>query len=76
MTRAYVLINVETGKEESVLKDLKNLAEVEEAYVSYGVYDLLVKVCADTMKELKDSVVHEIRLINHVRSTLTLILVE
>jgi len=76
MPRAYVLFNVESGSEDAVLKQLRNLNNVEEAYVSYGVYDLVVRVKADTMEELKDSVTHKIRTIKQVRSTLTLIMME
>ena len=76
MPRAYVLFNVESGSEDSVLKQLRSLKNVEEVYVSYGVYDLVARVKADTMEELKDSVSHKIRTINQVRSTLTLILME
>jgi DNA-binding Lrp family transcriptional regulator len=76
MPRAYVLFNVESGSEDTVLKQLRNINNVEEAYVSYGVYDLVVRVKADTMEELKDSVTHKIRTIKQVRSTLTLIMME
>jgi DNA-binding Lrp family transcriptional regulator len=76
MPRAYVLFNVESGSEDNVLKQLRNLNNVEEAYVSYGVYDLVIRVKADTMEELKDSVTHKIRTIKQVRSTLTLIMME
>ena len=76
MPRAYVLFNVESGSEDAVLKQLRNINNVEEAYVSYGVYDLVIRVKADTMEELKDSVTHKIRTIKQVRSTLTLIMME
>ncbi len=74
--RAYVLINVESGSEDNVLKELRKMNSVEEAYVSYGVYDLVVRVKADTMEELKTSISQKIRTIDQVRSTLTLILME
>ena len=76
MPRAYVLFNVESGSEDAVLKQLRNINNVEEAYVSYGVYDLVIRIKADTMEELKDSVTHKIRTIKQVRSTLTLIMME
>jgi len=76
MPHAYVLLNVETGAEDKVLKQLKTIAFVEESYVSYGVYDLIIKVKADTMETLKEAVTHKIRAINQVRSTLTLIMME
>ncbi len=74
--RAFVLINVESGSEDEVLKELKKLEGVEEAYFSYGVYDLITKIKADSMEKLKEMVTRQIRALNKVRSTLTLIMME
>jgi DNA-binding Lrp family transcriptional regulator len=76
MPQAYILINVESGSEDTVLRQLRKLGNVIESYVSYGVYDIVVRIRADTMEELKDTVTHKIRTINQVRSTLTLIMME
>jgi len=76
MPRAYVLFNVGAGSEEQVLKDAKAIGGVQEACVSYGVYDLVMKVKADSMEKLKELVTHRLRAIDNVRSTLTLILTE
>lgn len=74
MPRAFVLINVESGSEDEVLKELKNIEGVEESYCSYGVYDLITKIKADTMENLKEIVTRRIRALSKVRSTLTLIM--
>ena len=76
MPRAFILLNVESGSEDTVLKQLKSLEAVKEAYVSYGVYDLIIRIKADTMEELKDSVTNKIRTISKIRSTLTLIVTD
>lgn len=76
MVQAYILLNVEPGAEGKVLERLKSLDIVSEAYVSYGVYDLIIRLNADTMDELKDAVSHKIRTTDQVRSTVTLILIE
>ena len=76
MPRAFVLINVESGSEDEVLKELKTIEGVEEAYFSYGVYDLITKIRADTMEKLKEMVTRRIRTVSKVRSTLTLIMME
>jgi len=76
MPRAFVLINVESGSEDEVLKELKRTEGVEEAYFSYGVYDLITRIKSDTMENLKDMVTRKIRTLNKVRSTLTLIMME
>jgi len=76
MPRAFVLINVESGSEDEVLQELKTIEGVEEAYFSYGVYDLITKIKADTMDKLKEMVTRRIRTLSKVRSTLTLIMME
>jgi DNA-binding Lrp family transcriptional regulator len=76
MPKALVLMNVESGSEDEVLKELKRLEGVEEAYTSYGVYDLIAKIKADTMEQLKETVTRKIRALNKVRSTLTLIIID
>jgi len=76
MPRAFVLVNVESGSEDEVLKELKSIEGVEEAYFSYGVYDLITKIRADSMDELKEVVTRRIRTLSKVRSTLTLIMME
>jgi len=76
MPRAFVLINVESGSEDEVLKELKKFEGVEEAYFSYGVYDLVTKIKAETMEQLKEMVTRKIRALSKVRSTLTLIMME
>jgi DNA-binding Lrp family transcriptional regulator len=76
MPKAYVLINVESGFEDDVLRDLKHVQGVEEAYYSYGVYDIITKIKAETMEQLKDLVTKRIRTLPKVRSTLTLIVME
>ena len=76
MPQAYVLINVESGAEEDIVSELKKIEGVEEAYYSYGVYDIITKVKADSMEKLKDMVTRKIRSLSRVRSTLTLIMME
>lgn len=73
---AYVLINTEIGFEDSVLKELENLSNIKEAYVTYGVYDIIAKVEAESMDKLKDIISANVRRLNKVRSTLTMIVIE
>jgi DNA-binding Lrp family transcriptional regulator len=76
MPQAFVLINVESGAEEEVVNQLKEVEGIQEAYFSYGVYDIITKIKADSMEKLKDTVTRKIRTLNRVRSTLTLIMME
>ncbi len=76
MPMAFVLVNAEIGSEEEVLKELNKVEGVVEAFVVYGVYDVVAKIRADTMDKLKDVVTWHVRRLNKVRSTLTMIVVE
>lgn len=70
---AYVLINTEIGAEEEVLKQLRQMPPVKEAYLVYGVYDIVAKVEAESMDKLKETVSWNIRRLEKVRSTLTML---
>ena len=74
--RALVLFQIESGNEDQVLKDVKKVEGVEEAYISYGVYDLVVNVRADSMDALKDLISNQLRQISKVRTTISLLLIE
>ncbi len=76
MPIAFVLINTETGFMDDVLKSLSEIEGVKEAYSVYGVYDIIAKIEANTMDDLKDIVTWKIRKISNVRTTLTMIVVE
>lgn len=76
MPTAFVLINTEVGSEKEALESIRKVHAVEEAYVVYGVYDIVAKVKADTMDKLKEILTWCIRRLDKVRSTLTMIVVE
>jgi DNA-binding Lrp family transcriptional regulator len=76
MPLAFVLINTEIGSMEDVLQILNDIPNVKEAYMVYGVYDIIAKVEADSMTKLKEIVTWKIRRIDKVRSTLTTIVME
>ena len=49
------------SKKDKLREKLKNVENVVEAQSVYGVYDIVVKVEADTMDKLKDVVHQKIR---------------
>lgn len=40
----FLLVNVGVGYEDEVLKTIRKMEFVEEAYIVYGEYDILVKI--------------------------------
>jgi DNA-binding Lrp family transcriptional regulator len=73
---AFVLINVDIGSEEEVLKGLQDVEGVEEAYIVYGIHDIVAMIKADTMDKLKNIVTWDIRRVKKIQSSLTMIVVE
>ena len=59
-----------------MLDNMQKIQGIEEVFVSYGVYDLVAKIKADSMEKLKELITHHLRKMDNVRSMLTLILVE
>ncbi|MBA7606867.1 hypothetical protein ES703_14018 [subsurface metagenome] len=75
MSMAYVLINSEAGCEAEVMKELNKISGVREAHRVYGVYDIIIKVEAEDMVDLKETVLSRVRKLGKVRSSITLICV-
>ena len=73
MATAFVLINAEIGSESEVLKGLKEIDEVKEAHMVYGVYDIIAQISTETIPDLKYIISWKIRRLDRVRSTLTMI---
>ena len=74
MSSAYAMINTAPDKMEAVLEKIKEIEGVEEAYMLYGVYDIIAEVNAGNVEELK-TMIQNIRKLKHVLSTLTLLVV-
>lgn len=69
METAFVVVNTQLGQESDVLKAIRKLEGIKEAYKLYGVYDLIVIVEAETISILKERLL-KIHRLNNVRSTL------
>lgn len=71
-----MLVNAELGHETTLADEMKGISGVNEAYTIYGVYDLLLKVEAQTMDKLKEFISTKIRRMRGVKSTLTMLIME
>ena len=76
MTLAFLLINADLGLEDQVIGELRKIPNVKEAYVVFGVFDIVAKVEAESMDKLKEIVMWKIRRIEKLRSTLTMMVLE
>jgi len=76
METAYVFLNCEPGYEETIIKDLKRIDSISEVCGIYGEYDIIAKVENSERDELRKIIVWNIRKLEHVRSTLTLMKIQ
>ena len=72
MEKAFVLINCEMGHEGDIIRELNDIDQVREAYGTFGAYDVIAEVGADTKESLRETITWKIRKLQRVRSTLTL----
>jgi len=72
METAYVLVKSEISHEMDVMREVLKLDFVKEAKGTFGVYDIFVKIEANSTKEIEDTVTKQIRKIKFVLSTTTL----
>ena len=75
MPKALVLATVEPSSEDNVLNELRRIGGVEEAYFSYGAYDVIAKVRSNTAEDLKELITKKIRALPEIRATLTLLII-
>ena len=73
MATAFVLLNAELGAEIEVLNGLKMIDEVKETHLIYGVYDIIARIEADTMDDLRKVIGWKVRRLTRARSTITMI---
>jgi DNA-binding Lrp family transcriptional regulator len=75
METLYLLVEIEVGKLDEVLRRMKAVPGVTEVQAVTGPFDLIVKVEAPHINEALDTVVHKIRRIPGLKSTETLVTV-
>ena len=72
-TRAYVMINCESGAEGHVLDEIRAYPEIRESTLTIGRHDILALVQAGTPDQLRDVISMKVRKIPEVRCTTTLV---
>ena len=73
MFTSFVLINTKSDAIEEVKERLEKIASIKEVHTLYGVYDLIAKVNAETMDDVKTIIPRHIRRLENIRSAITMI---
>ena len=70
---AFVLISLDSAREQDILQELANMKEIKEAHILFGEWDMLAKVELESPEALGTFVMNEIRNVPGVKLTSTLI---
>ena len=81
MPTTYILINSDLGSDVEIIQKIKQILDGEssikyEVQGVYGVYDIIVKITADSIDLLRSIITNKIRKIDKVYSTLTMMVIE
>ncbi len=76
MTSAFILINIEAKKEDEVYQTLVDTDEIEGIREVFGQYDIIARIEAKDLQELRKIIIDKIRNVQGVISTNTLIISE
>ncbi|HET6518122.1 MAG TPA: Lrp/AsnC ligand binding domain-containing protein [Nitrosopumilaceae archaeon] len=68
----YILLNCDLGSEEYIVEELKQISEVKNAYLTFGAYDVIAEVHANSQEDFEKTVSSKIRKLARVVSTMTL----
>lgn len=69
---AYILVVAKAGREYNVYDEIKKIKGVVDISITYGAWDLVIKVQVNSLPEL-DKVVSLIRKVKDIEMTTTLI---
>ncbi len=68
----YVLFNCDLGAEEYIVEELKQIPEIKSAYLTFGAYDVIAEIHANSQEDFDKTVSSKIRKLTRVVSTMTL----
>ena len=67
----FILLNCDLGAEEYIVDELKQMSNVNNAYLTFGAYDVIAEVHTEDQDEFEKAV-SSIRKLSRVVSTMTL----
>jgi DNA-binding Lrp family transcriptional regulator len=70
--KAYVVATVKRGKEHDAAQKIRKTKEVTDVLVTYGLYDIVVRIEAKSLGQL-DKIVTDIRQMAEIQQTSTLV---
>ena len=71
MHKGFILLNCDLGAEEYIVDELKQMADVKNAYLTFGAYDVIGEIEAQDQNSFEGAI-SDIRKLSRVVSTMTL----
>lgn len=68
----FVLISCDQNTTELIVEELKTISTVRKTERVEGIYNILVIMKSNSIEKIKQSIAHKIRIIEGIRSCLTL----
>ena len=72
VVKAYVVATVKRGREHDAAQKIRKTKEVTDVLVTYGLYDIVVRIEAKSLGQL-DKIVTDIRQMAEIQQTSTLV---
>jgi DNA-binding Lrp family transcriptional regulator len=72
IVKTYVVATVKRGTEHDAAQKIRKIKEVTEVLVTYGLYDVVVRIEAKSLGHL-DKIVTDIRQMAEIKQTTTLV---
>ncbi len=70
---AFVFVGAKLGTKEELIQQLRPLEHIAEIYGVQGLYDVVVKVEAESKERLQDTILSKIKQNENVTQTLTIV---
>ena len=74
VSTAIVVLNCELGSTKDIIMEFRKLSEVDEVKQVIGLYDIIMKVSANSVDELKETIKKQIKKSDKIYSYTTMIL--
>jgi len=71
MQKGFILLNCDLGAEEYIVDELRQMSNINNAYLTFGAYDVIAEVHSENQDEFEKAV-SAIRKLSRVVSTMTL----
>jgi DNA-binding Lrp family transcriptional regulator len=73
MITSYTLVRVLPSKDKEVYGKIKEYSEVKEVILTYGEYDLIIRVESESLEDLDHFIFNKLRTTDGVAATTTLL---